>query len=244
MPGSRLFLWYNERAHEGKVGANVPVSLRGGYESVAKAGLCSEDLWPYRTDRGLFKKKPPARCYRLATSHEARVHHRLRREIGQLRGCLAEGFPFAFGMSCYESIESHAVKRSGHLDLPAPHEKLLGGHAVLAVLRVLPLQASSVLLGVVTVLALSTLPVARQLHVGYVAALVFALYVNSPEVTVLYRQPQVLWLCCPVLLYWQSRIWLLATRGALDSDPVIFALKDRVSYLLGLALLVIMQLAR
>ena len=79
---------------------------------------------------------------------------------------------------------------------------------------------------------------------GYVAVLVFALYVNSPEVTALYRQPQVLWLCCPVLLYWHSRIWLLATRGALDSDPVIFALKDRVSYLLGLALLLLVQLAR
>jgi 4-hydroxybenzoate polyprenyltransferase/phosphoserine phosphatase len=73
---------------------------------------------------------------------------------------------------------------------------------------------------------------------GYVSVLVMALYVNSQEVTALYHRPQLLWAICPTLLYWISRLWLIAYRGDLGEDPVVFAMEDRVSYLLGgLALL-------
>ena len=73
---------------------------------------------------------------------------------------------------------------------------------------------------------------------GYVSVLVMALYVNSQEVTALYHRPQLLWAICPTLLYWVSRLWLIAYRGELGEDPVVFAMEDRVSYLLGgLALL-------
>jgi 4-hydroxybenzoate polyprenyltransferase len=64
---------------------------------------------------------------------------------------------------------------------------------------------------------------------GYVSVLVLALYLNSEDVRALYRVPQVLWLACPALIYWISRIWLLAQRGRLQSDPVVFALTDRVT---------------
>ena len=75
---------------------------------------------------------------------------------------------------------------------------------------------------------------------GYVSVLVMALYVNSQEVMVLYHRPQLLWLICPILLYWISRLWLIAYRGELGEDPVVYALKDRLSYMLGaLTLLVI-----
>lgn len=74
---------------------------------------------------------------------------------------------------------------------------------------------------------------------GYVAILVVALYINSPEVRLLYRAPEFLWLLCPLLVYWVSRVWLLARRGKMHDDPVVFALRDRVSYLIGaLAVLV------
>ncbi len=73
---------------------------------------------------------------------------------------------------------------------------------------------------------------------GYVSVLVMALYVNSQEVTALYHRPQLLWAICPTLLYWISRLWLIAYRGELGEDPVVFAMEDRLSYLLGgLALL-------
>jgi 4-hydroxybenzoate polyprenyltransferase len=67
---------------------------------------------------------------------------------------------------------------------------------------------------------------------GYMAVLVLALYVNSEAVKVLYAHPQIIWLICPLGLYLVSRIWLLARRGALHEDPVVFAIQDRQSQLL------------
>ncbi|UTA56105.1 UbiA family prenyltransferase [Lysobacter soli] len=64
---------------------------------------------------------------------------------------------------------------------------------------------------------------------GYCAVLVFALYINSPESMELYRRPQILWLICPMLLYWISRVWVKAHRGLMDDDPVVFAVTDRMS---------------
>jgi len=64
---------------------------------------------------------------------------------------------------------------------------------------------------------------------GYLAVLVLALYINSSASEVLYRQQQVLWLLCPLLLYWVSRVWFKAHRGLMDDDPVVFALTDYVS---------------
>ena len=65
---------------------------------------------------------------------------------------------------------------------------------------------------------------------GYLSVLVLALYLNSRDVAVLYSSPAALWLLCPVLLYWISRMWLVTMRGQLQEDPVVFALKDRVSW--------------
>lgn len=78
---------------------------------------------------------------------------------------------------------------------------------------------------------------------GFIAVLVLALYVNSREVLELYRHPLVLLLICPLLLYWVSRIWLLAHRGNMHDDPVVFALRDPVSYVIGGLTLIVIWLA-
>ena len=78
---------------------------------------------------------------------------------------------------------------------------------------------------------------------GYISALVLALYINSHEVTALYSHPTILWLICPGILYWISRVWLLAHRGKMHQDPIVFAIKDKVSYLLAAFIGVIMLLA-
>ena len=78
---------------------------------------------------------------------------------------------------------------------------------------------------------------------GYISVLVLALYINSSQVTGLYTHPEVLWLTCPLLLYWVSRIWLKAGRGEVHDDPVIFALKDKLSYAVGAAVALLMMLA-
>jgi len=70
---------------------------------------------------------------------------------------------------------------------------------------------------------------------GYQAVLVLALYINSTASELLYRRPQVLWLLCPLLLYWISRAWMIAHRGLMRDDPVVFAATDRTSQVLVLA---------
>lgn len=64
---------------------------------------------------------------------------------------------------------------------------------------------------------------------GYLAVLVLALYVDSTASVSLYRHPHYLWMLCPILLYWISRIWAIAHRGIMHDDPVIFAVTDKVS---------------
>jgi 4-hydroxybenzoate polyprenyltransferase len=78
---------------------------------------------------------------------------------------------------------------------------------------------------------------------GYATSLVLALYIASPELLKLYSRPQFLWLLEPLFLYWISRILLMAHRGEINEDPVIFALTDRISLLAGACVAVIVVLA-
>ena len=79
---------------------------------------------------------------------------------------------------------------------------------------------------------------------GYLAVLVFALYLNSPDVLKLYPRPVLLWGICPLLLYWVTRLWFFAQRGGMHHDPVVFALTDRISYVVaGLITLLAMAAA-
>jgi 4-hydroxybenzoate polyprenyltransferase len=64
---------------------------------------------------------------------------------------------------------------------------------------------------------------------GFCAVVVAAMYINSPESQYLYRHKEPIWLICPLLLYWIMRMWLLATRGHMNDDPLVFALRDRIS---------------
>jgi 4-hydroxybenzoate polyprenyltransferase/phosphoserine phosphatase len=78
---------------------------------------------------------------------------------------------------------------------------------------------------------------------GYLCVLVMCLYVQSPDVLKFYSRPWLLWLVCPVFLYWITRVWFLAHRRELHHDPVVFALSDRISYIAGTVVAVILLLA-
>ena len=73
---------------------------------------------------------------------------------------------------------------------------------------------------------------------GYGSVLVLALYINSPEIQVLYRHPKFLWFLIPILLFWISRVWLISHRGLMHDDPLIFALRDKVSLILSLLVVI------
>jgi 4-hydroxybenzoate polyprenyltransferase/phosphoserine phosphatase len=78
---------------------------------------------------------------------------------------------------------------------------------------------------------------------GYIAVLVLALYINDSTSGTLYRSPEWMWLACPLLLFWLGRVWLLAHRGQMPDDPIVFALRDRVSRWTGVAFVIIFALA-
>ena len=78
---------------------------------------------------------------------------------------------------------------------------------------------------------------------GLMSVLVFTLYINSPAVTKLYNTPEMLWLLCPLLIYWITRIWFLANRGQVNHDPIVFAILDVRSYLVASIAGIILLLA-
>ena len=73
------------------------------------------------------------------------------------------------------------------------------------------------------------------LGAGYLAVLVMALYINSPEVTALYNMPSALLGVCLILIYWLTRLVLITNHGGMTDDPIVFAITDRTSHVcLGL----------
>jgi 4-hydroxybenzoate polyprenyltransferase len=78
---------------------------------------------------------------------------------------------------------------------------------------------------------------------GYLSVLVLALYINSEQVVALYRAPLLLWLVCPLLLFWTSRMWLLAHRGEIHDDPIVATVRDPASYVLGALVGLVMYFA-
>jgi 4-hydroxybenzoate polyprenyltransferase/phosphoserine phosphatase len=78
---------------------------------------------------------------------------------------------------------------------------------------------------------------------GYLSVLVLALYINSPDIQSLYSRPKLIWTLCVLMLYWVSRVWMLAQRGQMHDDPVVFALKDRQSLAIAVLAAIAVALA-
>ena len=127
---SRLFIYYNERLLLDTVEYDSGAYLRDGIKTLKNNGACSEDIWPYVVSR--FDKKPSVACYADAKAHCIVSYHRID-TLPEMLACLAEGFPFVFGFSVYESFESDIVTRTGVVNMPKKTESMIGGHAVMAV---------------------------------------------------------------------------------------------------------------
>ncbi len=140
---SRLFIYYNERTMEGHVGSDSGAYIRDGIKSVATQGDCPEGEWTYDGTAALpdgtfppgakAARRPSRRCYTDAVRHKALNYQSVTQNLADMRGCLSSGYPFVFGFTVFESFESDAVARSGQVPMPGAAEKVVGGHAVLAV---------------------------------------------------------------------------------------------------------------
>lgn len=78
---------------------------------------------------------------------------------------------------------------------------------------------------------------------GYLSVLVLALYVDSPDGQINYTQPHILWLLCPLLLYWISRMWMKTARAEMHDDPVIYSMRDRASWIVFFLMALIVAIA-
>jgi len=128
---SRLFIYFNEREIEGTIDTDSGAMIRDGMKSVSKLGVCSEGTWGY--DIARFTERPPENAYAEALDHQALVYRRVPNRLHQMQACLAQGYPFVFGFTVYDSFESPEVAKTGEVPLPPRGESALGGHAVLAV---------------------------------------------------------------------------------------------------------------
>jgi C1A family cysteine protease len=128
---SRLFIYYNERVIEHTVASDAGAQIRDGIKSVGKQGVCPEPEWPYVISQ--FTAKPPPKAYAAALKNKTLSYQAVTRNLAQMKGCLAAGYPFVLGFTVYTAFESTRVAKTGMLNLPASGEKSLGGHAVLAV---------------------------------------------------------------------------------------------------------------
>jgi C1A family cysteine protease len=127
---SRLFIYYNERVLEGTEDYDSGASLRDGIKTLKKLGYCWEESWPYII--AYFTRRPPERCYIEAKKRCIKSYHRIG-SLSEMLTCLAEGYPFVFGFTVYESFESEKVSRTGIVNMPKKDERVLGGHAVMAI---------------------------------------------------------------------------------------------------------------
>jgi C1A family cysteine protease len=128
---SRLFIYYNERVIEGTVSQDSGAQVRDGIKTVATIGAPPEKDWPY--DINQFADKPPTSAYTDAKLDLVSTYMRVSQDLTQMQGCLAEGYPFVFGFTVYESFESQQVASTGIVPMPAKGEKVVGGHCVVAV---------------------------------------------------------------------------------------------------------------
>jgi len=138
---SRLFIYYNERVIEHTITLDHGAQIRDGIKAIASLGACPETMWPYN-DKNTdpkpcpacpYAQKPTPSCYSTAAKHKATTYQRLTPTLDVLKGCLASGYPFVFGFTVYNSFESKQVAQTGIVPMPAPKEKVVGGHAVMAV---------------------------------------------------------------------------------------------------------------
>jgi len=129
-PLSRLWLYWQERNIEGSVNEDAGAEIRDGMKVLQQIGCAPEVDWPY--DITKFTETPPTKDTIDVAPYKVTEYHRVT-GLTPLKAALAEGYPVVLGINVYESFESDHVAKTGIIPLPKHGEKLLGGHAVLAV---------------------------------------------------------------------------------------------------------------
>ncbi|CAF2066013.1 unnamed protein product [Rotaria magnacalcarata] len=131
---SRLFIYYNARAEENQ-SSNVTdsgCSMTNGIEALEEFGTCLESIWPY--DISMVNTRPSDQAYAAAKSHKITEALQIKIDLYEMKSCLAQGFPFAFGLRLFTSFDKAA--KTGVVPMPSSSDRSRqshGSHALLAV---------------------------------------------------------------------------------------------------------------
>jgi len=131
-PFSRLFAYYTAREIEGTTDQDAGATIRDVIKGLATRGVAYEETWPY--DVRKFAQRPPAQAYAEATALVNRMwgfEYMRVSNLTELKSALALGYPVTFGFSVPEIFTS--PRFNGFLRLPTARDRMVGGHAVVAV---------------------------------------------------------------------------------------------------------------
>lgn len=127
---SPMFTWYATRKIEGTTDQNVGAQLRNALKSVVQDGVVPETTWPYI--ESLSTTCPPVSAWEQAQQHQTLKYYRINNtNRDNLLACIAEGYPFVFGVKVFESFTRNEFFSVIHRPDPS-REKFLGGHAMVA----------------------------------------------------------------------------------------------------------------
>ena len=134
---SRLFIYYNGRVEDGLQEYNMEdrgTYIRSAIAGLAKHGCCKESSFPYHNTYA--KQKPPPQCYSEASNYRIKTAMHVRTDLDEMKACLAEGFPFTFGLRLFKSFHQ-AETNGGRVPMPQPHlEPATAQHSMHAMLAV------------------------------------------------------------------------------------------------------------
>jgi len=128
---SRMFLYYEERALDGKANKDAGASLRATCKSIYKDGICEETLMPYNPEKYMI---PPSRLAAYNARNYKIIAYRSLISLDEIKQNIAfRQQPVLLGMDIYESFKSGEVAKTGIMTMPHKNDKKIGGHAVLVV---------------------------------------------------------------------------------------------------------------
>lgn len=118
---SRLFIYYNSRQKDGMQDHSMQDNgtlIRSAIAALTEFGCCKEALHPYRIER--LNQRPSAACYSEAKRYRIQQGMKVQNNLDEMKACLAEGYPFAFGIQTFSSF-AYAEKNGGIVPMPQPH---------------------------------------------------------------------------------------------------------------------------
>ncbi len=129
---SRLFVYYNARRYDG-IRGDQGSTMTSNLRVLQDLGACTEDTWPY--DERSVNRKPSSEAYDEAAYFKLTAARQIPVRLDAMKACLAEGYPFAFGMILFRSFDR--AGKNGVVPMPDKRSEAgretHGCHAMLAV---------------------------------------------------------------------------------------------------------------